>query len=116
VDALTGLVLTIDELTAEDAQALQAWIEPIAESVGTEVLMTDDADGFKAVADEVGLMHQVCKSHVKRNTEALLDEFGPLVAADQDGSLKAIGVTPAQARSDLDDGFSSLPPLNTISE
>src|SRR5712692_523748 len=116
VDALTGLVLTIDELAAEDAQALKAWIEPIAESVGTEVLMTDDADGFKAVADEVGLMHQVCKSHVKRNTEALLDEFGPLVAADRDGSLKAIGVTPAQARSDLDDGFSSLPPLNTISE
>lgn len=102
VDALTGLVLTIDELTAEDAAALQAWIEPIAKSVGAEVLVTDDADGFKTVADEAGLLHQVCKSHVKRNTQALIDEFRPLVAADPDGSLMAIGVTPTQALGDLD--------------
>jgi transposase-like protein len=102
VDAITGLVLTIDELAAEDAKALQAWIEPIAKSVGAEVLVTDDADGFKTVADEAGLLHQVCKSHVKRNTEDLIDEMRPLVAADQDGSLKAIGVASAQALADLD--------------
>ncbi len=102
VDALTGLVLTIDELTAEDATALQAWIEPIAKSVGAEILVTDDADGCKTVADEAGLLHQVCKSHVKRNTQALIDEFRPLVVADPDGSLLASGVTPAQALRDLD--------------
>jgi len=102
VDALTGLVLTIDELAAEDAQALKAWIEPIARRVGAQVLVTDDADGFKTVADEAGLLHQVCKSHVKRNTQALLDEFRPLVAAGRDGSLEAIGVTAAQALGDLD--------------
>src|ERR1700694_2849494 len=102
VDALTGLVLTIDELEAEDAKTLQAWIEPIAKSVGAEVLVTDDADGFKTVADKAGLLHQVCKSHVKRNTEELIDQMRPLVAADQDGSLKAIGVEPVQAIKDLD--------------
>jgi transposase-like protein len=90
VDALTGLVLTIDELTAEDATALQAWIEPIAKSVGAQVLVTDDADGFKTVADEAGPLHQVCKSHVKRNTQALLDEFRPLVAAVVFGSLEPV--------------------------
>jgi len=102
VDALSGLVLTIDELTAEDAKALQAWIEPIAKSVGAEVLVSDDADGFKTAADEAGLLHQVCKSHVKRNTQALIDEFRPLVAADPDGSLQAIGVTAEKALGDLD--------------
>ncbi len=102
VDALTGLVLTIDELAAEDVNALKAWIEPIATSVGAEVLVTDDADGFKTVADETGLLHQVCKSHVKRNTEELLDEMRPLVATDQGGSLAASGVEPAQALADLD--------------
>ena len=102
VDALTGLVLTIDELVAEDAKALQEWIEPIAKSVGAEVLVTDDADGFKTVADKAGLLHQVCKSHVKRKTEELIDQMRPLVAADQDGSLKAIGVEPVQAIKDLD--------------
>jgi len=101
VDSLTGLALTIDEVTEEDMAALTAWIEPIAASVGAEVLVTDDADGFKTVADELGLLHQVCKSHVKRNTEALIDELRPLVAKDSDGSLQAIGVAPAQAVADL---------------
>ncbi len=101
VDSLTGLALTIDEVTEEDVAALTAWIEPIAASVGAEVLVTDDADGFKTVADELGLLHQVCKSHVKRNTQALIDELRPLVAKDSDGSLQAIGIAPDQAVADL---------------
>jgi len=101
VDSLTGLALTIDEVSAEDAVTLTAWIEPIAASVGAEILVTDDADAFKTVADELGLLHQVCKSHVKRNTQALIEELRPLVAKDSDGSLKAIGVDPTQAGADL---------------
>jgi transposase-like protein len=102
VDSLSGLALTIDEVSAEDAATLKAWIEPIAASVGAEVLVTDDADGFKTTADELGLLHQVCKSHVKRNTEALIEDLRPLVAKDSDGSLQVIGVQPAQAVADLD--------------
>ncbi len=49
--------------------------------------MTDDADGFKTVADELGLDQQVCKSHVKRNTEALLAELKPLAEQDADMAL-----------------------------
>jgi transposase-like protein len=102
VDAVSGLVLTIDELAGEDAATLTAWIAPIAQAVGAQVLVSDDADSFKTVADDTGLLHQVCKSHVKRNTQALLDEVRPLVAADRDGSLQAIGISPAQALDDLD--------------
>lgn len=83
-------------------QPRTAWIEPIATSVGATVLVSDDADGFKSVADELGLLHQVCKSHVKRNTAALIDELRPLVSKDSDGSLQAIGVDPAQAVADLE--------------
>lgn len=101
VDSLSGLALTIDEVSAEDAATLKAWIDPIAHSVGAEVLLSDDADRFKTVADDLGLLHQVCKSHVKRTTEALIDELRPLVAKDGDGSLQAIGVEPAQAVADL---------------
>jgi hypothetical protein len=93
VDPISGLVLTIDALSTEDNQTLKAWIEPIATSVGAQVLVTDDADGFKTVADEVGVQHQVCKAHVLRNTEALIERYQPLVAKDTDGSLHAIGVS-----------------------
>jgi hypothetical protein len=101
VDPISGLALTIDALSAEDSQTLKEWIEPIATSVGAQVLVTDDADGFKTVADEVGVQHQVCKAHVLRNTEALSAKYQPLVASDADGSLKAIGVSPQQAAADL---------------
>ena len=52
-------------------KAYKEWIEPIAKEVEAEVIVTDDADAFKQVADELGLNHQVCKKHVERNTEAV---------------------------------------------
>jgi transposase-like protein len=101
VDDTTGLVLTVDELSAEDTETLKEWLEPIAEAVDAELLVSDDADAFKAVAQELGLEHQVCKSHVKRNTETFIDNLESKVGSDENGSLAAIGVTPQQALQDL---------------
>ncbi|MDQ6659590.1 MAG: IS66 family transposase [Chloroflexota bacterium] len=101
VDSISGLVLTLDELSGQDIDTLKDWIEPIAKSVGACVLVTDDADGFKTVADEVGVQHQLCKAHVLRNTESLIEQYQPLVAQDTDGSLKELGISPAQAQADL---------------
>lgn len=101
VDPISGLALTIDVLSGQDIQTLTEWIEPIAKSVDAQVLVTDDADGFKTVADSVGLQHQICKAHVQRNTESLIERYQPLVATDADGSLAAIGVSREQATADL---------------
>ena len=101
VDATNGLVLSIDELPGEDAEQLKAWLEPIMEAVDADVLVSDDADGFKKVADETGRSHQVCKSHVVRNTEALVAELSGILQAGQDQSLEAIGVSIQQALEDL---------------
>jgi hypothetical protein len=101
VDDTTGLALTVDELSAEDADTLKEWLAPVAEVVGAEIQVSDDADAFKTVADELGLDHQVCKSHVKRNTEALIESLAPMPAQDEDGSLDAIGVSSEQALADL---------------
>jgi transposase-like protein len=101
VDDTTGLVLTVDELSAEDAETLKEWLEPIAEAVDAKLLVSDDADAFKTVADKLGLEHQVCKSHVKRNTETFIENLESKVELDEDGSLAAIGVTPEQALAHL---------------
>jgi len=101
VDDTSGLVLTVDGLPGEDATTLEEWLEPIAEAVGAEILVTDDADAFKTVADDLGLDHQVCKSHVKRNTENLIESLRLAAETDADGSLAAIGITPEQALVDL---------------
>jgi len=101
VDDTTGLVLTVDELPAEDAETLKEWLQPVVDAVGAELLVTDDADALKTVADELGRDHQVCKSHVKRNTEVLVDRLGEQAKVDQDGSLADIDVAPEQALEDL---------------
>jgi transposase-like protein len=75
VDPLTGITLSIDQLAGEDAQTLKAWLEPIIETVDARVLVTDDADALKTAADESGVHHQVCKSHVVRNSDALIDQL-----------------------------------------
>jgi hypothetical protein len=95
------MVLSIDELSGQDAKQLQAWLEPILDAVGAEVVVSDDADALKNVSDETGRAQQVCKSHVVRNTESLVDELSSLIRAGQDHSLEAIQVTAEQALDDL---------------
>jgi hypothetical protein len=65
------------------------------------VLVSDDADSFKTISDETGRAHQVCKSHVGRNTDALVEELSALIQTGQDGSLETIQVSSEQALADL---------------
>ena len=96
-DAVNGMVLSIDKLPGEDAEQLKAWLKPILDAVAADVLVTDDADGFKKVSDETGRSQQICKSHVGRNTDTLVDELSTLIMSNQDHSLEVIGVSPEQA-------------------
>jgi len=101
-DAIQGTTLTIDILENGETPTLQAWVQQVAEAVHAEVLVSDDADGFKTAAAENGLKHQVCKSHVLRNSQDWHDQMRPALARDADGSLQEIGVTPQQAVADCD--------------
>lgn len=44
-----------------------AWLLPMLELVGAEVLTTDDADGFKEMADRAEARPQICQRHVTTN-------------------------------------------------
>jgi len=101
VDAVSGLTLSIDALPGEEAEELKAWLEPILDAVDADVLVSDDADAFKKVSDETGRAHQVCKSHVGRNTDALVEELSALIRAGQDRSLETLRVSSEQALADL---------------
>jgi len=101
VDPLTGWVLSIDELSGEDAQTLRAWIQPIAEKVGARTLLTDDADALKHAADDNGMYQQVCKSHVGRNTDELIASLSQAIQAGRDTSLADLHIEASQALADL---------------
>jgi transposase-like protein len=101
VDAINGIVISIDKLTGQDTEQLKAWLVPILEGVDADVLVTDDADAFKTISDETGRSHQVCKSHVVRNTDALVEELSTLIRTGQDHSLAVIDIQTEQALADL---------------
>jgi hypothetical protein len=77
VDAVRGTVLSLDLLPNGEAATLAAWIQELAAVLEAEILISDDADGFKTAADAAGLLHQVCKSHVRRTTEAWVEAVTP---------------------------------------
>jgi hypothetical protein len=79
---------------------LKAWLEPIMEAVDADILVSDDTNALKKVSDGTGRSQQVCKSHVVRNTEALVEELSAMISAGQDHSLEAIHVTAEQALED----------------
>ncbi|MDH7475632.1 MAG: hypothetical protein QHJ74_16755 [Anaerolineae bacterium] len=49
----------------------------------------------------IGPLYQSSNSHVKRNTESLIENLQSAVATDADGSLVETGVTAEQAQADL---------------
>ncbi len=73
---LTGAPLTFDILEAETAVRTERWIRDLAKTLGAEVLVTDDADGLKSVADDLGVKHQICRAHVNRNVHDLIASLG----------------------------------------
>jgi len=73
---LTGEPLDFEILQSESALHAEQWIRDIARMVGAEILVTDDADGLKTVADDLGLQHQICRAHVNRNVHDLLGVLG----------------------------------------
>ncbi len=73
---LTGAPLTFDGIEAEGAWRVEQWIRDLAHTVGAEVLVTDDADGLKTVADHLELEHQICRAHVNRNVHDLIAALG----------------------------------------
>jgi len=101
VDAQAGTTLEITTLPGEDEQTITRYVQRMAKLTGCEVLVSDDADTFKAAADAAGLAHQVCQQHVVPNTLTLLSEIaGQLddLPAAQSGPQ---GITPEGALEDL---------------
>jgi transposase-like protein len=76
VDALEGDVLTIEVLDAESIEALRPFIEDLVAVFEVEVLLSDDQDTYKTIADENALRHSVCRAHVNRNAAKLVGELG----------------------------------------
>jgi hypothetical protein len=75
VDDQSGDLLGLDIMVSENSEEVRQVVERVAEQVEAQVLVSDDLDAYKRVADQVGLDHQICRSHVKRNVDALAESM-----------------------------------------
>jgi transposase-like protein len=66
VDGNSGKTLGFEVLFEGDAAAFRRWLEPYAEALGAEVLLSDDNDSYSIAAAELGLSHQLCIAHVRK--------------------------------------------------
>ncbi len=101
VDDETGDLLGLDVMVSEGAKEVADLLREVAEQVEAEVLVSDDLDSYKEVADELDLDHQVCRSHVQRNVEDLADTLCKQLHARQEPVPPDVDSSPEQLETDL---------------
>ena len=102
VDDERGLALDIVWLENEQTETIEDWLLPVLELVNAEVLTTDDADGFKRIADQAGVRHQICRRHVTDNVLTFIAELAEQVWQVPPPVPKGLAVSPDQLLADLE--------------
>lgn len=81
VDIGTGQVLDLVLADERDPTVLRAWLRPLVETHGIEVLVTDDLGSYPVATAQLGLERQGCRFHlarwVGRRLHDLDAELGP---------------------------------------
>ena len=81
VDDSDGELLGLEIIVSESTEAVVEVVRAVAEQVKAKVLVSDDLDAYKGVADKLALEQRVLRSHVKRNVDALAEELQEQVQA-----------------------------------
>lgn len=98
---LSDAALDFEILDDESAPTVTRWIQDLAESVGAEILVTDDADALKTVANDLGLDQQLCRAHVNRNVHDLIASLGTKALDHPDRVPRGLHLSVEQFLSDL---------------
>ena len=107
LDALAGDVLDIELVDSESADTLRAFLTQLQEQYGMEVLLSDDQDSYKTLADELGVEHSICRAHVNRNVARLVAELA-------EEALRGRTVPPPGVQSDLEQVLADLEYLQQL--
>jgi transposase-like protein len=102
VDAQQGITLDITILDNQETETLIAWLEPILKLTGAKVVISDDADGFKAVTEEAGVDHQICRRHVTLNLLEFVAKTATRILQQPPSVPEELDVTPEQLLADLE--------------
>jgi transposase-like protein len=100
VDDRTGELLGLDIIAGENHEQILGVIQGVVAAVEPEVLVSDDHGAYTEVVDVLGLQHQICRSHVKRNVDDTAESLRQHLAHPE--PLPAgVTLTPEQVHADL---------------
>ena len=100
VDDESGELLGLDIIVSENSEEVLEVIRDVVEDVDAEVIVSDDHGAYQGVADELGLEHQICRSHVQRNVAELTDSLGEQLKKKEPLPL-GVESSPRQLQADL---------------
>jgi Transposase IS66 family len=70
-----GELLGLELLIRQDSHAFIQWLKQYAQGLGVKVIVSDDLATYKPVVEELGIEHQVCLAHVRKNVKRRLKEI-----------------------------------------
>ncbi len=82
VDLGTGQPITVGYVEEKDPQAVRRFLEPLVQRLGVSVIVTDDLQSYRMVADQLSLEHQVCQFHLRRWVGKALRELKETLPAN----------------------------------
>lgn len=102
VDDRTGELLGLDLIVSEETEEVLELIQKVAEQVKAEAMVTDDWGSYQEVADEVGLEHQICRSHVRRNVDEIAESLRAQLERSHEPVPPGVDSSPEQLVIDLE--------------
>jgi transposase-like protein len=102
LDALAGEVIEVEIVDGESADALRPFLQRLHDEYGFEVLVSDDQDSYKVLADEMGLEHSICRAHVNRNVARITGELAQQTTASAQSPPAGVSRTPEELLADLE--------------
>lgn len=102
VDALTQGVLEIELVDAESIEALKPFVENLVDTFEIEVLLSDDQDSYKRLADDLAIQHGICRAHVNRNVAKLVADLAERALRRPDPLPPGMAVTIDDFLADLE--------------
>jgi transposase-like protein len=66
VDLGNGKPVGVGQLDEANPQAVRRFLEPLVKRLGVSVIVTDDLNSYRKVAEKLDLEQQICQFHVRR--------------------------------------------------
>jgi hypothetical protein len=101
VDDESGELLGLDIIISENSEEVLEIIQEVVEDVEAEVIVSDDHGAYKETAAELGLEHQICRSHVKRNVDELTESIREQLKR-KEPLPKGVASSPEHLQQDLE--------------